>query len=90
MSVQFPEFEPHLRSVFALYRRAVQCHKGCVDEAWYNLGLVLRALERYDEALECFGRALAIDPQYKDARLAKRDVAKVLRLRASDDAALEM
>ena len=70
-----------------VHRRATQCRKGCLDEAWHNLGLVLRALERYDEALECFERAMAVDPQYKDARLAKRDVAKVLRLRAATGAA---
>jgi tetratricopeptide (TPR) repeat protein len=64
-----------------LYRRAVRCGKGCTDEAWHNLGLVLRALERYIDALECFEQALMIDPQFKAARVAKRDVVKVLRMR---------
>ena len=70
-----------------VYRRAIQCRRGCLDEAWHNLGLVLRALERYDEAIQCFERAMSIDPQFKEARLAKRDVAKVMRLRAAAGAA---
>src|SRR3954469_874585 len=70
-----------------VYRQAIQCRKGCVDEAWHNLGLVLRALERYDEAIQCFERATSIDPQYKAARMAKRDVAEVMRLRAATGAA---
>src|SRR3954471_22200889 len=70
-----------------LHRRAIQCRKGCVDEAWHNFGLVLRALERYDEAIQCFERAMSNDPQYKAARMAKRDVAKVLRPRAATGAA---
>ena len=66
------------------HRRATLCPKGCVDEAYHNLGLVLRALERYDEALACFESALKIDPQYKAARLAKRDVQRALRLLAGE------
>jgi len=51
--------------------------------AYHNLGLVLRSLERYEEAAACFDRALKIDPQYKAARLAKRDAQQAVRARAS-------
>ena len=64
-----------------LHRRATTCKAGCIDEAYLNLGFVLRARERYADALDCFNRALAIDPQYKTARLARRDVQRALRLR---------
>jgi len=64
------------------HRRATLCKRGCIDEAWHNLGLVLRAQGRYDEAAACFEAALKIDPQYKDARLAKRDVQRAVRLRS--------
>jgi tetratricopeptide (TPR) repeat protein len=63
-----------------VHRKAIACKAGCIDEAYYNLGLVLRARERYAEALECFDRALSIDPQYKVARLAKRDVQNAMRV----------
>jgi tetratricopeptide (TPR) repeat protein len=53
----------------------------CVDEAYFNLGLILRAKERYQEALTCFENAIHLDPQYRVAKTAKRDVAAALRLR---------
>src|SRR5688572_559500 len=67
-----------------IHRRGTSCSEGCVDEAWYNLGLVLRAQERYSEAAECFERALKLDPQYKIARLAKRDVERAMRVVSGD------
>ena len=57
-----------------VHRQGTLCKKGFVDEAYYNLGLVLRAQERFEEALACFQRALEMDPQYKVARVATRDV----------------
>src|SRR5687768_7463990 len=66
-----------------VHRRATACKAGCIDEAWHNLGLVLRAMERYDEALACFEAAMKLDLQYKAARLAARDVRRVMRVRAA-------
>lgn len=60
------------------HRAATVCASGCVDEAYFNLGLVLRAQERYREALECFERALELDPDYERAAQARLDVASVL------------
>ena len=48
------------------------------DEAYLNLGLVLRAQERYPEALECFERALKLTPDYSQALTAKNDLEKAL------------
>ena len=64
-----------------VHRRGTHCKTGCIDEAFLNLGYVLRAKERYAEAFGCFDRALAIDPKYKEARVARRDVGRVLKLR---------
>jgi len=58
----------------AAHRRATFCEKGCRDEAWYNIGLILRAQERFSDSATCFKRALAIDPDYKIAKRALRDV----------------
>ncbi|HEX4795580.1 MAG TPA: tetratricopeptide repeat protein [Humisphaera sp.] len=66
----------------AMHRRATQCSDGCIDEAHHNLGLVLRAVERYPEALECFKRALEIDPYYDDAKEAMEDVERVISMRS--------
>lgn len=64
----------------AVHRRATGCKVGCIDEAFLNLGLVLRPRERYAEARECFQRALALDPKYKEARRKLEDVESVLQI----------
>jgi tetratricopeptide (TPR) repeat protein len=62
----------------ACHRKATQCVGGCVDEAYLNLGLVLRAQERYEEALECFNKALEITSDYEEAMVGKSDMEKVI------------
>lgn len=62
------------------HRAATRCKDGCRDEAFLNLGLVLRALERHDEAADCFEAALRIDPKYQAAKRALRDVHRTLQL----------
>ncbi len=53
------------------------------DEAYLNLGLVYRAEANYTEALRFFERAIEIDPDYDDAKIARDDILKVMKLRAS-------
>jgi tetratricopeptide (TPR) repeat protein len=62
----------------AEHRDATGCIDGAVDEAYLNLGLVLRAQERYVEAFDCFRRAIALDPNYKAAKRALKDVKRVI------------
>ncbi len=69
-----------LQEAEAVHRRATRCKQGCIDEAFLNLGLVLRALERYSDARKCFQRALDIDPKYKKARKEFTDVQHVIEL----------
>ena len=64
-----------------VHRAATACPDGCIDEAYLNLGLVLRAGERFAEAAECFREALRIDPEYKHARRALRDVRRCITCR---------
>jgi tetratricopeptide (TPR) repeat protein len=65
------------------HRRGTLCRIGCIDEAYLNLGYILRAQERYEEAAACFQHAIDIDPEYDDAILAKTDVVRAIQLRAS-------
>jgi tetratricopeptide (TPR) repeat protein len=65
------------------HRAATRCTQGCRDEAFLNLGLVLRARGRYEEAARCFEQALELDPKYAAARRALRDVRNTLRFLAS-------
>lgn len=60
--------------------RATQCAKGCIDEAYFNLGGYLLALRRYSEARDCYLKALEIDPNYGIAQTRLEDVSRILAL----------
>jgi tetratricopeptide (TPR) repeat protein len=45
-----------------------------LDEAYHNLGLVLRGQGRLNEAAECFRKAIEISPKYSKAIQALADV----------------
>jgi tetratricopeptide (TPR) repeat protein len=62
-----------------VHRAGTRCTDGCVEEAFLNLGLVLRARGRFTEAAECFEEALRRDPDYRDAKRALRDVTACIR-----------
>lgn len=55
--------------------------RGDVDEAFLNLGLVLRAQGRFEEAAEAFECALAICAKYEEASEALADVREAIALR---------
>lgn len=59
-------------------REAVECGGDEIDEAYFNLGGVLMAQERYEDAAQCYRRAIELDPQYKQAAERLRDVKKIL------------
>ncbi len=67
----------HLKQAEESHRLATGCTEGCVDEAFHNLGLVLRGQGRFAEAAECFRKALEINPEYEDATEALEDVTRV-------------
>lgn len=62
---------------------ATKCRNGCIDEAFYNLGVVRMAQSRYAEASLCFEKALEIDGKYKEAEQQLKDVKKVLEIKNS-------
>jgi tetratricopeptide (TPR) repeat protein len=66
-------------------RRGTECAEGCIDEAYLNLGFVLRARERFDEAAECFRQTIRLDPNDREARGALRDVERCLRMKSRHD-----
>jgi tetratricopeptide (TPR) repeat protein len=69
-----------LREAERIHRRATEiCDEGCIDEAFLNLALVLRAQERFDEAAACLREAIRIDPEYADAKVVLRDVERCQR-----------
>ena len=50
------------------YQTVAEMHDDLEDEALLNLGLVYRAMAKYDEAIDCFRQALVINPTYKEAQ----------------------
>ncbi len=71
-----------MREAEEVHRKATEsCYEGCLDEAFFNLGLDLRAEERFAEAAECFREAIHLDPGYRAARKALRDVERCLQAR---------
>jgi tetratricopeptide (TPR) repeat protein len=64
-----------------VHRQGIASETKAVDEAYYNLGLVLRGQERYAEARECFVAALAAaeDDDYEEASRALEDVEKAMK-----------
>lgn len=67
-----------IREAEAAHWKGIRCPDGCVDEAYLNLGLVLRAQERFEEAAECFRKAIDLDPDYKEAKRALRDAERCI------------
>ena len=59
---------------------ATECIEGCIDEGFLNLGLLMRAQERFDEAAKCFREAIHLNPSYRAAKKAPRDTELCLKL----------
>jgi tetratricopeptide (TPR) repeat protein len=68
------------------FRAALLCKEGCFDEAYFNLGSVLVARGRYEEAVECYQKAIEIDPKYKEAKACLKDVEKAIEAKMPCDA----
>jgi len=64
------------------HRRAARLATNLPDEAYYNLGLILRAERRYSEALIYFKKAIKIDPKYTFAKEGVKDVRQAIKLKA--------
>lgn len=60
-------------------RRALECSRGYLDEAWFNLGGVMLGRRRFEEARDCYRNALGLDPKYRLAKQRLRDVEEALR-----------
>lgn len=61
------------------HRRAVEvADPGLLDEAWFNLGLDLRAQGRYAEARECLETAIRFGSRKPENRTALTDVSRAM------------
>lgn len=62
------------------HRRATKCPEGFIDEAFHNLGLVLRGQGRLADAKLCFEKAIEIDSNYEEAIDALIDVTAAIEI----------
>jgi len=67
----------------SIHRQGAACVGECADECYANLGGVLVAQQRYEEAEECFQKAIELDPNYKWAKFRLRDVKEIRKLKRS-------
>jgi Tfp pilus assembly protein PilF len=77
---RFVEAKRHHRQAIRL---ATDPKYDAADEAYFNLGLILRAERKYTEASAMFRKAIRLDRKYQIAREALRDVELAARLRKS-------
>ncbi|MBK9152899.1 MAG: tetratricopeptide repeat protein [Chloracidobacterium sp.] len=69
----------HKRAIRTL-EKATKCGEGAIDEAYYNLGVVLLSRSKYVEARDSFRSALRLDPNYAEAKKALADVQAASRI----------
>lgn len=79
---RFSEAKRHHRRAIQL---AANAGHDAPEEAHYNLGLILRAERRYEEAVEHLMKALGLDPKYRMAREALQDVQRAMRFREAGE-----
>jgi len=72
-----------LNEAIQCHRKATRCKRGCVDEAYLNLGLVLRAKGELQLAQTALRKAIELDPEYTAAREAIEDVNAALQFTRS-------
>ena len=65
----------------ASFERAIKCKEGMMDEAYYNLGVILAGQSKYKKASACFEKALQLDPKYKLAKQALEDIRTALLIK---------
>jgi len=44
------------------------------EDTWYNKGITLDNLEKYDEAIICYNEVIRLNPEYLDVWREKGDV----------------
>ncbi|WP_147652521.1 tetratricopeptide repeat-containing sulfotransferase family protein [Vulcaniibacterium gelatinicum] len=79
----------HHAEAIAAYRRLLAAHPGLAD-AWYNLGYLLKAEGRFDEALAAYGRALALGIAQPEEVHVNRAVIHADHLRRDAEAEREL
>lgn len=74
----------------AAHRRAIKVGNAAIDEAHFNLALILRAEKRYKSALKHIEKALKIDPKYRKAKNVRKDLLRGNRMNVSSAALQSM
>ena len=68
----------NLDKALSCHRKALSCAEGAIDEAYLNIGFIMRAKEKFEEAKFNFEKALEIEPNYEEAIEALKDINSAL------------
>lgn len=79
---EFDRAKRAYRKSIALFDRAKRPEK--TDEEYYFLGLIYRSEGKYKKALEYVNRAIALDPNYRVANMARKDLHETIRYLQSE------
>jgi tetratricopeptide (TPR) repeat protein len=63
------------------HRKALRYKNVDKDEAYLNIGLILRAKGKYNEAARYFKKAISIDSNYVEAKVALADVESAMKVK---------
>ena len=72
-----------LKQAERYYRKAIKIPAQALDEAYFNLGDILLAKKRYQEAIKCYCKAIEIDPKYRIAKKRLEDAELALQQKNS-------
>jgi tetratricopeptide (TPR) repeat protein len=65
---------------YAIFKKTREIDSNALDESyiWYNIGIVCSELSKYQEAIDCYDKAIEIQPNFSYAWDNKGDVLSIL------------
>jgi tetratricopeptide (TPR) repeat protein len=61
-----------------VWRKQIKLGSGATDEGYLHLGFIYRSEQKYKIALRQAEKAIAIDPNYKEAKLLRADLIQAM------------
>ncbi len=62
-----------------VWRKQIKLGSGAIDEGHLNLGLIYRSEQKYKIALRHAEKAIALDPDYEEAKILRADLIVAMK-----------